>query len=281
VARLVAHFAGEARVATVDDMRKTGEAKRVTLLVSLLHQQRVEARDEVVTMFCKRMAALHKKGRERLEEQLLDLRSISDADPDGQLWAAAMASTLAQAHHAAIEARERGAEALDQATLTQIRSHYHGALARGHDDNQGQHTTLADKARTLITFATNVFGVVEVITAFLSLLARSAAPRVVNGASTTASLSLTGGRARLRRQCRAADGLRQQQGRIQHDHLAARGGVARRPHLPPHQGQLRDARLRRHRAQRLPGHPFDHRGRWDPRRASDPARRRPQRRILQ
>ncbi|MDV7242268.1 MULTISPECIES: DUF4158 domain-containing protein [Rhodococcus] len=64
----VAHVAGEARVAGVDDMRKTGEAKRVTLLVSLVHQQRVEARDEVVTMFCKRMAALHKKGRERLEE---------------------------------------------------------------------------------------------------------------------------------------------------------------------------------------------------------------------
>ena len=64
----IAHFAGEARVANVDDMRKTGDAKRVTLLVSLLHQQRVEARDEVVTMFCKRMAALHKKGRERLEE---------------------------------------------------------------------------------------------------------------------------------------------------------------------------------------------------------------------
>ncbi|MGW3473443.1 transposase, partial [Saccharopolyspora sp. NPDC000995] len=64
----VAHFAGEAHVANVDDMRKTGDAKRITLLVSLLHQQRVEARDEVVTMFCKRMAALHKKGRERLEE---------------------------------------------------------------------------------------------------------------------------------------------------------------------------------------------------------------------
>jgi hypothetical protein len=55
-------------VANVDDMRKTGDAKRVTLLISLLHRQRVEARDEVVTMFCKRMAALHKKGRERLEE---------------------------------------------------------------------------------------------------------------------------------------------------------------------------------------------------------------------
>jgi TnpA family transposase len=64
----VAHFAGQAQVANVDDMRKVGEAKRVALLVSLLHRQRVEARDEVVTMFCKRMAALHKKGKERLEE---------------------------------------------------------------------------------------------------------------------------------------------------------------------------------------------------------------------
>lgn len=50
-------FAGEARIADVDDMRKTGDAKRVTLLISLVHQQRIEERDEVVTMFCKSMAA--------------------------------------------------------------------------------------------------------------------------------------------------------------------------------------------------------------------------------
>jgi TnpA family transposase len=64
----IAHFAGEAKMANVDDMRKCGDAKRLTLLICLLHQQRIEARDEVVTMFCKRMAALHKKGKERLEE---------------------------------------------------------------------------------------------------------------------------------------------------------------------------------------------------------------------
>jgi TnpA family transposase len=64
----IAHFAGEAKMANVDDMRKCGDAKRVMLLISLLHQQRIEARDEVVTMFCKRMAAIHKKGKERLEE---------------------------------------------------------------------------------------------------------------------------------------------------------------------------------------------------------------------
>lgn len=81
---------------------------------------------------------------------LRDLRSISDADPDGQLWATAMATTLTDANRAAHATRERGAEALDEATLTQIRNHYLGALARGDTDNQGEHTQLADKARTLI-----------------------------------------------------------------------------------------------------------------------------------
>lgn len=65
----VAHFAGEARVTDAADMRKVLNGdKRLTLLISLVHECRTAARDEVVTMFCKRMAALHKKGRERLEE---------------------------------------------------------------------------------------------------------------------------------------------------------------------------------------------------------------------
>lgn len=74
----VVHFAGEAWMAGVDDMRKTGDAKRVTLLISLVHQQRIAARDEVVTMFCKRMAALHKKAKERLDE----LREASRAETE-------------------------------------------------------------------------------------------------------------------------------------------------------------------------------------------------------
>lgn len=81
---------------------------------------------------------------------LRDLRSISDADPDGQLWALAMANTLIEAHHAARDARERGAKALDAAVLAGIRNHYRGALARGRDDNHEQRGTLAAEARTLI-----------------------------------------------------------------------------------------------------------------------------------
>jgi transposase len=81
---------------------------------------------------------------------LRDLRSISDADPDGQVWAIAMANTLLDANRAAREARERGADRLDEATLTQIRSYYLGALARGDTENQREHTKLSAKARTLI-----------------------------------------------------------------------------------------------------------------------------------
>src|SRR4051812_42658820 len=43
------------------------------------------------------------------------------------------------------------------------------------------------------TYEVNVFGAVAVLTAMLPLLRRSAAPRVVNVSSTTASLTLTGG----------------------------------------------------------------------------------------
>jgi transposase len=81
---------------------------------------------------------------------LRDLRSISDADPDAQVWALAMAHTLLDANRAAHQARERGADHLDEATLQQIRNHYLGALARGDTENQREHTKLAAKARTLI-----------------------------------------------------------------------------------------------------------------------------------
>ena len=79
-----------------------------------------------------------------------DLRSISDADPDGHLGATAMATTLLDANHAAHAARAAGADRLDTTVLARIRNHYRGALAKGHDDNQGKHGILATQARTLI-----------------------------------------------------------------------------------------------------------------------------------
>jgi transposase len=81
---------------------------------------------------------------------LRDLRSIADADPDEQLWATAMADTLIEAHHAATDARARGADRLDEPDLRRLLSLYHGALARGQDDNRNAHGPLATQARTLI-----------------------------------------------------------------------------------------------------------------------------------
>jgi transposase len=81
---------------------------------------------------------------------LRDLRALSDADPDGQLWAQAMADTLLDANHAAHQARAMGAEALDQVVLAQIRNHYLGALAKGTTDNHDHRSSLAARARRLI-----------------------------------------------------------------------------------------------------------------------------------
>ncbi|MFD8565208.1 DUF4158 domain-containing protein, partial [Streptosporangium canum] len=75
----IAHFAGEARVTDVAGLRKVAdEDKRLTLIVSLLHTVRTGVRDDVVTMFCKRVAAIHKKGRDQLEA----LREIHRAESE-------------------------------------------------------------------------------------------------------------------------------------------------------------------------------------------------------
>jgi transposase len=85
---------------------------------------------------------------------LRDLQAVSDADPDGQIWALAMFETLLQgvscqpgaAHHA----RTTGADRLDLVVLKRIRDHYLGAIAKGTTDNQGRSGALATEARTLL-----------------------------------------------------------------------------------------------------------------------------------
>lgn len=57
-------------------------------------------------------------------------------------------------------------------------------------DRLAERTTAADMRQT---YEVNVFGVVAVIQAMLPLLSKSAAPRIVNVSSTTASMSLTVG----------------------------------------------------------------------------------------
>jgi len=81
---------------------------------------------------------------------LRDLRSVSEADPIGQLWATAMADTLIAAHHAATTARNAGQDRLDETTLATLLNHYLGALTKGRTDNLGKDSELAYTARTLI-----------------------------------------------------------------------------------------------------------------------------------
>jgi transposase len=88
---------------------------------------------------------------------LRDLRGIHEADPDGQLWAHAMADTLTEAHRLATAARHDGRENLSVTELATINRLYTGALARARTDNPTtDRSVLAGHARTLAKrFATH------------------------------------------------------------------------------------------------------------------------------
>jgi transposase len=80
---------------------------------------------------------------------LCDLRAVHTADPDTQVWAAAMASTLTDANTAAAAARTAGHTTLDPPTLATIRNHYRGATALGISTNSARAGPLAKDALTL------------------------------------------------------------------------------------------------------------------------------------
>jgi transposase len=77
---------------------------------------------------CQRLQAVRAWRGARLPR---GLRPVSGADPGGQVWAAAMANTLLEANRAARQAREQGADRLEEAALKQTRDHCLGALAQG------------------------------------------------------------------------------------------------------------------------------------------------------
>ncbi|WP_371583982.1 IS66 family transposase [Streptomyces sp. NBC_01314] len=80
---------------------------------------------------------------------LRDLRGIHESDPQGQLWARAMADALLEANRFAHAARDTGREELSAGELRTINRLYTGALARSRQDNRGLSTALAGHARTL------------------------------------------------------------------------------------------------------------------------------------
>ncbi|GGU04672.1 hypothetical protein [Actinomadura citrea] len=114
----------------VADLRKVlDEDKRLTLIVSLLHRARTGVRDDVVTMFCKRLASIHKKGRIQLEtlrevhraesERLLGMfGDVLDGVREAMSTAVPLAPAYAERHNALAEddgsaGAEAGAESSD------------------------------------------------------------------------------------------------------------------------------------------------------------------------
>ena len=80
---------------------------------------------------------------------LRDLRAVHTADPETQLWAAAMATTLTDANTAAATARASGQTTLDPEVLATIRNHYRGATALGISTNSARAGPLAADALSL------------------------------------------------------------------------------------------------------------------------------------
>lgn len=78
-----------------------------------------------------------------------DLAAFHRADPIAQMWAAAMADTLTDAHHHAQAARAAGHDALAPEVATKIRRRYRGALYAGISDNRDRAGPLARDAHTL------------------------------------------------------------------------------------------------------------------------------------
>lgn len=78
-----------------------------------------------------------------------DLHAVSDADPDRQLWAIAMAQTLLDANTIAHTTRAADASATNADRLAMIANHYRGAVAKGIADNQTRTSRLAHDALVL------------------------------------------------------------------------------------------------------------------------------------
>jgi transposase len=73
---------------------------------------------------------------------LRDLAGLYRFDPDGQVWARAMADLLIDANAAATAARNAGQASLSGTDLAGFKARYLGAVAKGITDNQRKHTRM-------------------------------------------------------------------------------------------------------------------------------------------
>lgn len=75
----VTDFAGEADAADASELRDFVPVKRIALVAALTHKARMRVRDDLATMFCKRVATKIKKAKAELEEIRLAEREIVEA----------------------------------------------------------------------------------------------------------------------------------------------------------------------------------------------------------
>ncbi|MEN3111847.1 Tn3 family transposase [Uliginosibacterium paludis] len=64
----IRHFAAQAMAYDVSELRECTEAKRYTLMVALIQRMQVRARDQLAEMFLRRVATIHKRAKEELEQ---------------------------------------------------------------------------------------------------------------------------------------------------------------------------------------------------------------------
>jgi hypothetical protein len=60
-------FAAEAKALDAAELKEIGQNKRIPLLLCLIYSAQVQARDNLVSMFLKRMRTIHNKAKEELE----------------------------------------------------------------------------------------------------------------------------------------------------------------------------------------------------------------------
>ncbi len=130
----VADFAGEAAAQDVDTLSRYGDAKKLALVACLAHTARMQARDDLAEMLCKRVASIVKKAKTELEEIRLRQRAVSERligtyrtvlenlDPDGEAAAWEPGQGAASAV-AAVE--EAGGFAAQLSDIEEV-SAYHG-----------------------------------------------------------------------------------------------------------------------------------------------------------
>lgn len=64
----IQHFAAVAKALDAAELKDIGQPKRITLLLCLIYVAQVQARDNLVSMFLKRMRTIHNKAKEELEK---------------------------------------------------------------------------------------------------------------------------------------------------------------------------------------------------------------------